>query len=295
MITSKSADKESYMIKVKNEISSILSNATTEEDIINGIKSLQYDKTLVDRKQVVAYLKHKGIKATLKDGDTKTYTAVKSINQTTLTHAIKKHTIVPDTQQETKLLNKTADTDKAVGGDGDLLNENDLNYQLKPKPVEVSVYEGIPETKMPLYNRDIASSSDDAFGSDTTEFKSGGAGESPEDIAHRDYMNKFLEYETKYGSYDKEILPEGFEEVKFGTETTDEIKSIRQHNFDKQQGIQSKQPKLNLVSTTKSLRQTQDEEKGVSRSRSGRQNQVNLVRQSELNHLRSIYELMPSM
>ena len=87
-------------------------------------------------------------------------------------------------------------------------------------------------------------------------------------------------------------FPEGFEDL-FDDKRPSNFREIQQARRDKKNGKRSFSAKAYQLITGK-LRSRQPEEKGAQFGR-GRRNQINLVRESQLNHARSINELMPTV
>ena len=84
---------------------------------------------------------------------------------------------------------------------------------------------------------------------------------------------------------------EGFADLQGSLDKSDLERQFQKSRRNKAQGKQGKMPRL---FPTKQIRQTQAEEGKPQLNRRNRYDNVALVRESGLNHMRSVSELMPS-
>ena len=188
-----------------------------------------------------------------------------------------------------------------TGGNGDLLSEIDLNYRnrlvdgeydpfIDPAGVgeryddieDVYGHSGLPRTER-KFNSQIAQDL-------APHSREGGAGESVEEIALRDYIRTQLidtPSEEKYGELvDMSMQTEEFGDFDGGLAKTDLERQM--------QSARRKGGKMPRLFPTKTIRQSQPEEGAPQRNRRNRYDQVALIRSSALNHMRSVTELMPT-
>ena len=118
----------------------------------------------------------------------------------------------------------------------------------------------------------------------------GGAGDDPESIGLRDFNRTQLidvPDEEKYGGMvASSLLAEDFGDPSAGLDKSDLERMI--------QKARRKGGKMPKLFPTKTIRQRQPEEGGNQQNRRNRYDQVSLVRESSLNHMRSVSELMPT-
>jgi hypothetical protein len=197
------------------------------------------------------------------------------------------------------------------GGNGDLLSENDVNYLdalpdgllgwksydelLKERIINKPKYESfddlLRESGIPRPERKYQS----RIPNDDPHIHNwdGSAGDGPEDTGLRDYTrNELLGEEKGYADVvDISDLSEGFESMLDGVNIDPHIQAIRNQRRAKARGESTKPYRT----STGAMRKRQKEEGRRMKNEKNRYDQVALVRESNLNHLRSITELLPSI
>lgn len=188
-----------------------------------------------------------------------------------------------------------------TGGNGDQLNEVDLNYNNQLESGETDPYPEEEKSLVDIYEEMVGKYGfrQPGYGSiqlpDTVRHNwEGGAGESVEEIAMRDELRTRIvgDDDEKYGSLVSTLTQtDDFGDLQGGLDKSDLERQFQKSRRDKARGKQGKMPRL---FPTKQIRQTQAEEGKPQLNNRNRYDNVALVRESGLNHMRSVSELMPS-
>jgi hypothetical protein len=210
--------------------------------------------------------------------------------------------------------------DNALGGNGDLMNESDLNYvdllddghhddPLHDDPLHDEpsgeLHEGwfddiLRESGIPRPERRHHSQVSDRGNIHDWE---GGAGDGPENIGLNDYIRDMMleSNEEKYGNVlDTSELTEGFEDILKGSDIPQNIRNLQferraMARGDTKMAARLRESNKAYRTSTGSMRKKQKEEGKRKKNDRNRYDQVSLVRESNLNHLRSISELLPTL
>ena len=231
-----------------------------------------------------------------------------------------------DPVQEQKIRNQTVtppavdpnQSDVHIGGDGDLMDETDIKYpdvmddgklndsnQLpNPEWGELkNAYDDfvntISESAIPRPERAFDAHIADSYGG--VHDSEGGAGDGVEDIAERDYLRARIFGEDEKHANILDVVGVDDEYKNLLAEPVDPlIRQVQMARRARMRGDTSMAPRLSesnkpYRTSTAKMRMRQAEERGNIKNQNNRYDQIALVRENNLNHIRSITELLPSI
>jgi len=206
--------------------------------------------------------------------------------------------------------------DNHTGGSGDVGLQNDDNYENGEDMIgeDYNIYSSYEEynTDKDAYNQMVKESgvyrSERKYNSNIAEDEAGihtfdnSAGDGPEDIGERDYIGEILQDNSDSLEHmrDLSMQTDDFGDFTKDTQTPQNIRNIQKERHanlrgDTRTASRLRQSNKAYRTSTGSLRKQKPEEMGKKKNERNRYDQVQLVRESNLNHLRSITELLPNV